>query len=83
MTLALGMPGGTEWILVLIAFSLTLVLPILAIVDIVKGDSRNPNDKLIWILVVLFMPIVGSMDLFLGREGTKNRGLSPFFFTVY
>jgi hypothetical protein len=71
MILALGMPGGMEWILVLIAFSLTLVLPILAIVDIVKGEFRNSNDKLIWILVVLFMPIVGSMIYFWVGKGQK------------
>jgi predicted permease len=71
MTLALGMPGGTEWILVLIAFSLTLILPILAISDIVKGDFRNPTDKLIWVLIVLLMPIVGSMIYFWVGKGQK------------
>ena len=71
MTLALGMPGGTEWIFILIAFCLTLVLPILAISDIVKGEFRNPNDKLIWVLIVLFMPIVGSMIYFWVGKGQK------------
>jgi len=55
------MPGGTEWIFILIAFCLTFVLPILAISDIVRGEFSNPNDKMIWVLIVLFMPIVGSM----------------------
>jgi predicted permease len=74
MTLAIGMPGGLEWIFVLVAFCLTLILPILAISDIVKGDFRNPNDKLIWILIVLFMPIVGSMIYFWIGKGQKKIG---------
>ncbi|HRJ28772.1 MAG TPA: PLDc N-terminal domain-containing protein [Cyclobacteriaceae bacterium] len=71
MILALSMPGGMEWIIILVAFSLSLILPILAISDIIKGDFRNPNDKLIWILVVLFMPIVGSMIYFWVGKGQK------------
>lgn len=71
MILALSMPGGMEWIIILVAFSLSLILPILAISDIIKRNFRNPIDKLIWILVVLFMPIVGSMIYFWVGKGQK------------
>ena len=71
MTLLFGMPGGIEWIFILVAFSLTLVLPILAIVDIIKGNFRNPNDKLIWVLIILFMPIIGSLIYFWVGKGQK------------
>lgn len=71
MVLALSMPGGLEWIVILVAFSLTFILFIQAIADIVQGDFRNPSYKLIWVLLVLFMPIVGSMMYFWVGKGQK------------
>lgn len=46
----------------------SLVFWIYAITDILKGSFKQ-NDKLIWFLVVLFVPIVGTvLYLFLGRK---------------
>ncbi|MBX2960913.1 MAG: PLDc_N domain-containing protein [Cyclobacteriaceae bacterium] len=68
MILAISMPGSFEWIIILVAFSLTLILPILAISDVMYGRF-NPIDKLKWIVLILFLPVVGSMIYFwFGRE---------------
>ena len=40
------------------------ILQIVAIVDIVRSNFRNDSDKLIWILVVLFLNILGAILYF-------------------
>jgi uncharacterized integral membrane protein len=59
----------------LILFSvLTLILIILwvfALWDVVQSNFANANDKLIWVLVVLFAPVVGMLFYFIA--GRKNK----------
>ena len=53
-------------------FILALVLFwIFAIVDILRSDYKGHNDKLIWILVILFIPLIG-IFLYWGI-GRRNR----------
>lgn len=63
--LLFGMPGGTEWIIILVGMSLFALLPLLALVDIIRNDFRGSNDKVVWVLLVLFVPLVGSVLYFL------------------
>jgi hypothetical protein len=47
---------------------IALLLPVIALIDIAKNDFRGAY-KIIWILVVLFLPILGSILYFLiGRS---------------
>jgi hypothetical protein len=42
---------------------------IIALIDILRSEFRG-NDKIVWILVVIFFPILGSILYFLmGRPG--------------
>ena len=67
MTL-LGMIGPTELILVLVILVFALLLPLLALVDILKSKFEG-NNKLIWVLVVILLPILGTILYFLiGRN---------------
>jgi heme/copper-type cytochrome/quinol oxidase subunit 4 len=51
-----------------IALFLTIGLTIYAFVDVLRNAFRK-NNKLIWILVVLFIPVLGSiLYLFIGRK---------------
>lgn len=51
-------------VLILIA----LLLPVLALISILK-NRFNDNDKLIWVLVVLLLPFLGSILYFImGRS---------------
>lgn len=51
-------------LLLLIVFA----IPLLAIIDILRHRFKD-NEKLIWVLVVLFMPLVGTvLYLALGRK---------------
>ncbi|WP_250432986.1 PLDc N-terminal domain-containing protein [Hanstruepera flava] len=60
------------WQIILIFTILSLLLlPILALISIVSKTFPN-NDKLIWVLVVLFLPLLGSVLYFLiGRPRQK------------
>ena len=41
-----------------------LLLPLLAIVDIVRSNFQDNSEKLIWVIIVLFFPIFGSIIYF-------------------
>lgn len=62
MTL-LGFFGGTEIILILIIVLLIGLLPIIALVSILTSQFEG-DDKLIWALVVILLPFIGSVLYF-------------------
>ena len=67
MTL-LGIIGPTELILVLVILVFALLLPLLALVDILKSKFED-NNKLIWVLVVILLPLLGTILYFIiGRN---------------
>ncbi|MFD1142599.1 PLDc N-terminal domain-containing protein [Larkinella insperata] len=47
--------GGLELLLILLAF----VIPVIALIDILRSDFRGPYDKLIWVIVVLGLNTIG------------------------
>lgn len=62
----LGMVG--PWQILLVFGVLGLILPIVALIDIIKSQF-NGNDKLIWVLVVLFLSFIGAILYFIiGRK---------------
>lgn len=49
------------------------LFPIIALISALKTDFQGENDKLIWVLVILFLPIMGSILYFaLRRPRAKN-----------
>jgi len=54
----------------LIILLFVLVLPIIALIDIL-GGRFEPMGKLIWVLIILFLPIFGSILYFL--IGRRNK----------
>lgn len=65
----IGMPGGAEWIVILAVLGLIGLLPLIALIDIIRNEFRGSNDKVIWVIVVLFIPFLGSLLYFLiGRN---------------
>jgi hypothetical protein len=63
-------PGVSLIIITVLALA-SIVLWIIALVDIVRNDFPGSNEKLIWILIVLFAPFIGSILYF--AIGRKNR----------
>lgn len=65
----LGMIGPWQWILILIIIFFVGFLPtIIALVDILKSKFKG-NDKIVWVLVVLFLNLIGAIIYFaIGRN---------------
>jgi len=49
---------------------LAIVLPIIALIDILRNDFKD-NNKLIWVLVILFTSLIGVLLYF--KYGTKQK----------
>lgn len=48
---------------------LTLLLPILAVISLLRSEYRDSTTKLIWLIIILFVPLVGSVLYFIiGRK---------------
>ena len=76
--LAIGLPGGPE--ILLIVFLFLVALPFIAIIDLVKGNFKDGTTKLIWLLIIIFAPILGSLIYFaVGRnQKVEPRHFDPF-----
>ena len=65
----LGVIGPWQIILIVVFGVFGLILPLIALIDILRSDFKNNNDKIIWVLVVLFFNILGSLLYFtIGRK---------------
>ena len=62
------MIGPWQLIIILIALFLGVIPTIIALVDILRSKF-NGNDKIVWVLVVLFFNIIGAFLYFIiGRK---------------
>ena len=56
-------------IIFLVLGIIALILWIYAILDIVKGTFKGSGSKMLWLIVVIFFPIVGALlYLLIGRK---------------
>ncbi|WP_323756954.1 PLD nuclease N-terminal domain-containing protein [Roseivirga sp.] len=63
----LGMPGGMGMMIVFFVF-IPFALWVIALVDCLKGNFSGDN-KVIWVLVIIFLPVLGSiLYFFVGRN---------------
>ena len=69
MTLC-GIIGGTELIIVLIFALFVLLLPLVALVDILKSKFED-DTKIIWVIVVIFLSTIGAILYFLIGKNQK------------
>ncbi|MGF1554828.1 PLDc N-terminal domain-containing protein [Paucihalobacter sp.] len=61
---------GPGLIIVTIIFFLFLLLPFLALISIVKNKFPD-NDKLVWVLIVLLLPVLGAVLYFILGRGKQ------------
>jgi len=72
MILLFGIPGGWGMMTILILFSLfCTLLWLIALVSALRNRFKNPNDKIIWVLLIILLPFIGAILYFL--IGSKNR----------
>jgi len=61
--------GGRELLFIFLALGILFLLPLIALVDVIRSNFRGSNDKLIWVIVILFLNVVGALlYLVIGRN---------------
>jgi hypothetical protein len=64
----LGLVGPWQILIILFTLGFFAILPIIALIDILKNEFTGSN-KLIWVLVTIFLPFLGSLLYFgIGRR---------------
>lgn len=64
----LGFISALEIMIILSAALVVFILPLMALIDIVKSRFED-NNKIIWVLIVLLLPFLGSIVYFIvGRK---------------
>jgi len=62
-------PMSPEWIIIYFFGLLFLLMPIVAIIDILKSTFKNRGDKKTWLLIVLILNVIGAVLYFaIGRK---------------
>ncbi len=69
-TIFLGFIGPWQWIIIGMLVIPMFILPIIALVDIIKSNFLE-NNKIVWVLVVLLLPIIGAILYYI--VGTKQK----------
>ncbi len=65
----IGGVGFQELIVLLVLFLLPAILWIWAIIDLLRSTFASDTNKLIWALVIIFIPFIGSLlYLVIGRR---------------
>ncbi len=59
---------------ILISMLLTFIPTLIALIDILKSKF-NGNDKIVWVLVVLFFNLIGAIIYFAVGRKQKNKKL--------
>ncbi|WP_162428515.1 PLD nuclease N-terminal domain-containing protein [Pontibacter pudoricolor] len=67
--LFIGGIGPVEIIFLLLFIAAPLVLWLWALIDLLRGNFSDSTTKLIWAVVIIFIPILGSLlYLLIGRN---------------
>ncbi|MDA3890790.1 MAG: PLD nuclease N-terminal domain-containing protein [Salinivirgaceae bacterium] len=66
----LGFIGGQELIVIGIVLIFIILLPLLALISVLSNNF-NGNDKLIWVLLILFLPFLGALLYFIIGKGKR------------
>jgi hypothetical protein len=69
----LGFMGSQEIVIILLVSLVFFVIPIFALIDILRNDFEG-NNKLIWVLVILLTWLLGAiLYYFIGRNQKINK----------
>lgn len=56
----------------LLPFILVIVFTLLALIDILKSDFKESVNKIVWVLVVIFLPLLGAILYFIIGSAQKR-----------
>jgi hypothetical protein len=61
----IGMPE----IIVILILVILLLIPFLLLIDILRSDFKKESNKIVWIIMVIFLPVLGFLlYLVIGRK---------------
>ena len=64
---------GGGLIITLLVILFIFLIPLLALLNVLMSDFRG-NEKIMWVLIIIFLPFLGSLIYFLiGRDKRINR----------
>jgi type II secretory pathway component PulF len=63
--------GWNEWIVLILL--LLLVVMIFAIVDLMKSQFTNPAIKLLYLILIIFFPLFGTIIYYTSAAQFKNK----------
>ncbi len=69
----IGVLGTQELFIIFIV----LVVPVAALIEIIRSNFTNPVNKIVWVLIVLLLPLIGSLLFWVigrGQIGEKGAG---------
>ncbi|WP_083638973.1 PLDc N-terminal domain-containing protein [Algoriphagus marinus] len=64
--------GGSFLIILSIISFIYLILMIYCLVDIIRSEFKDPNMKLIWIIIILFAQLIGTLVYLVIGKSTKK-----------
>jgi hypothetical protein len=63
------MMGGFEVLAILLFLFFPFLFWLWTLIDALRSDFKHPNDKILWVVLIVLMPILGSiLYLFLARS---------------
>lgn len=65
----MGMPGGVEWLFMMVIILGSIGLFIYVLIDILKSEFTNSINKVIWLILILFTGPLGIvLYLLIGKK---------------
>jgi len=64
--------GGSFLIIFSIISFMYLILMIYCLIDTIKSEFKDPNMKLIWIIIILFAQLIGTLVYLVIGKSTKK-----------
>ena len=63
---------GLQEIVIILIMLLFFIVPVITLIDVLKNESEG-NNKLIWVLVILLLPVFGAIIYFIIGNRQKIR----------
>ena len=58
-----------ELIVIVFFLGFIFIIPLIALIDALRSDFRGQNDKIMWLIIIIFFPFIGSvLYFFIGRR---------------
>jgi len=69
--LLFGMPGETAFITLFFIFAIPSIIWLWALIDVLRSEFTNSTNKIVWILLIFFLPFLGALLYLIIGRGQK------------